>query len=94
MAYDSLYEITPKVVDVEIQTEGSNVVFRDKFADGTISNLKSLPWKCSSPEHAELVACIMDDTELFCLMAMGKITEATLDKAAAELRRKREAGEL
>lgn len=78
-----------QAIDAVFTVEGNTLVAQDLMSDGSISCIKARCGDYQSPEHAELVGYILTDPRLMIASCLGQITQEVLDKAAAELRRRR-----
>ena len=72
--------------DIEIVAKGNRVVGTDIDSSGERSCIRQNLMHCSSPEHARIVAAIMDDPILMIYQASGLFTQKKLDEMAETLR--------
>ncbi len=78
-----------QATDTRFFVEGNRLISRDVI-DGELSVLKYQCGEYQSPEHAEIVGCILSDPMAFVCFASGKITQEHIDQAAESLRKRRE----
>jgi hypothetical protein len=75
----------PRVVDVDIFSQGSQVIAQDVYVGGDRSIFKHNLGSHKTPGHAQAFVAIMNDPRLFVAMALGELTQEHFDKVAEAL---------